>query len=98
MLRSGKTSRISVSAVYNKTNQVDMKNKDCSNATNVKSILTVNENTKRACQFTTDMLGDCSHDKDPTFGFASGQPCLFIKINRIKENLDMIGAYELAMT
>ncbi|XP_073419638.1 potassium-transporting ATPase subunit beta [Dendrobates tinctorius] len=70
-------------SVYNKTNQVEMKNKDCSNATDVKSFLTVNENTKHACQFTTDMLGDCSHDKDPTFGFASGQPCLFIKINRI---------------
>ncbi|XP_075706412.1 potassium-transporting ATPase subunit beta [Rhinoderma darwinii] len=70
-------------SVYNKTNQHEMGNKKCNNASDVKSTLTGSGRTKYACQFTTDMLGNCSYDKDHTFGFSSGQPCLFIKINRI---------------
>ncbi|XP_069826912.1 potassium-transporting ATPase subunit beta [Dendropsophus ebraccatus] len=69
--------------VYNKTNQEAMHNKDCRNLTDVKHMLTGIGRTKYACQFTTEMLGNCSYEKDPTFGYASGQPCLFIKMNRI---------------
>ncbi|XP_066449001.1 potassium-transporting ATPase subunit beta [Eleutherodactylus coqui] len=69
-------------AVYNKSKQEEM-NKPCSNYSDVKSLLTGSGRTKYACQFTTDMLGKCSCHHDPTFGFASGEPCLFIKINRI---------------
>ncbi|XP_056411810.1 potassium-transporting ATPase subunit beta isoform X2 [Hyla sarda] len=70
-------------SVYNKTIQEEMNNKDCGNLTDVKDLLKGSGRTRYACQFTTDMLGKCSYDKDPTFGFASGQPCLFIRINRI---------------
>ncbi|XP_075053813.1 potassium-transporting ATPase subunit beta [Mixophyes fleayi] len=70
-------------SVYNKTKQNEMMNKDCTNLTKVASLLTGPGRTMYACQYTTDMLGDCAYDKEPTFGFASGKPCLFIKINRI---------------
>ncbi|XP_044144201.1 potassium-transporting ATPase subunit beta [Bufo gargarizans] len=70
-------------SVYNKTKQHEMMNKDCSNLTDVKSLLAGGGRTKHACQFTTDMLGNCSCDNDPTFGYASGQPCIYIKMNRI---------------
>ncbi|KAM4795952.1 potassium-transporting ATPase subunit beta [Rhinophrynus dorsalis] len=68
---------------YNITKQKEMMNKNCANQTNIEQFLSYGEHTKRACQFTTDMLGNCSLEKDPTFGFASGQPCLLIKMNRI---------------
>ncbi|KAM4702024.1 potassium-transporting ATPase subunit beta [Discoglossus pictus] len=49
----------------------------------VDTLLTISGPDRYACQFTTDMLGDCSGKNDPTFGFASGQPCFVIKMNRI---------------
>ncbi|XP_071991734.1 potassium-transporting ATPase subunit beta [Engystomops pustulosus] len=70
-------------SVYNKTTQQEMMNKDCSNVSDVKQLLTAGERLKYACEFTTDMLGNCSYEKDKTFGYASGQPCLFLKLNRI---------------
>ncbi|KAM3934250.1 potassium-transporting ATPase subunit beta [Leptodactylus fuscus] len=70
-------------SVYNKTKQEEMLNKECSNISDVKSLLKISDTSRHACQFTTEMLGNCSYDKDPTFGFATGQPCLFIKMNRI---------------
>uniref|UniRef100_A0A8C5M4V3 Sodium/potassium-transporting ATPase subunit beta n=1 Tax=Leptobrachium leishanense TaxID=445787 RepID=A0A8C5M4V3_9ANUR len=69
-------------SVYKVKTQQEM-NKDCNNVTDVASLLTGQQHTKYACQFTTAMLGNCSHEFDSTFGYASGQPCVFIKINRI---------------
>ncbi|XP_022451510.1 sodium/potassium-transporting ATPase subunit beta-2 isoform X1 [Neophocaena asiaeorientalis asiaeorientalis] len=39
---------------------------------------------KRACQFNRTQLGDCSGIGDPThYGYSTGQPCVFIKMNRV---------------
>ncbi|XP_072497275.1 sodium/potassium-transporting ATPase subunit beta-2 [Notamacropus eugenii] len=39
---------------------------------------------KRACQFNRTQLGDCSGLSDPThYGYSTGQPCVFIKMNRV---------------
>ncbi|OCT95355.1 hypothetical protein XELAEV_18013043mg [Xenopus laevis] len=67
-------------SVYNKSVQEKM-NANCSDSTRI-SCAHKKENTK-SCQFTTDMLGNCSWEHDHTFGYKSGTPCLFIKMNRI---------------
>ncbi|KAK1790043.1 hypothetical protein P4O66_002354 [Electrophorus voltai] len=41
------------------------------------------EAQKKACQFRRSFLGRCSGLADPTFGYAQGQPCVLIKMNRI---------------
>uniref|UniRef100_A0A6I8QNQ4 Sodium/potassium-transporting ATPase subunit beta n=1 Tax=Xenopus tropicalis TaxID=8364 RepID=A0A6I8QNQ4_XENTR len=66
-------------SVYNKTVQEKM-NANCSDNTRM-SCANPKENSK-SCQFTTDMLGNCSWEHDHTFGYKSGTPCLFIKMNR----------------
>lgn len=39
---------------------------------------------KRACQFNRTQLGNCSGIGDPTYyGYSTGQPCVFIKMNRV---------------
>ncbi|XP_030890007.1 sodium/potassium-transporting ATPase subunit beta-2 isoform X2 [Leptonychotes weddellii] len=39
---------------------------------------------KRACQFNRTQLGNCSGLGDPThYGYSTGQPCVFIKMNRV---------------
>jgi len=39
---------------------------------------------RRACQFNRTQLGDCSGIGDPThYGYSTGQPCVFIKMNRV---------------
>lgn len=43
---------------------------------------------KRACQFNRTQLGDCSGIRDPThYGYSTGQPCVFIKMNRVPMTL-----------
>lgn len=43
---------------------------------------------KRACQFNRTQLGDCSGIGDPThYGYSTGQPCVFIKMNRVPMTL-----------
>lgn len=43
---------------------------------------------KRACQFNRTQLGDCSGIGDPThYGYSTGQPCVFIKMNRVTMTL-----------
>ncbi|XP_053552894.1 potassium-transporting ATPase subunit beta-like, partial [Bombina bombina] len=68
---------------YSTTKQEEMMNKNCTNVMDVNSLLSGSGRNKFACQFTTNMLGNCSGKDDPTFGFASGQPCILIKMNRI---------------
>lgn len=43
----------------------------------------VRNNPKRSCQFNRTMLGDCSGISDRTYGYAAGQPCVLIKLNRV---------------
>ncbi|PIO16066.1 Sodium/potassium-transporting ATPase subunit beta-2 [Aquarana catesbeiana] len=38
---------------------------------------------KQACQFTRDLLGNCSGLDDTTYGYANGTPCVLIKMNRV---------------
>ncbi|XP_018417745.1 PREDICTED: potassium-transporting ATPase subunit beta [Nanorana parkeri] len=69
---------------YNTTTQQKM-NKNCTGITDVASFLSGPGRTKYACQFVESELGDCAYnlsDEDP-FGFQKGQPCIFIRINRI---------------
>ncbi|KAM9320007.1 potassium-transporting ATPase subunit beta [Gastrophryne carolinensis] len=73
-------------SLYNTTKQEEM-NVNCTGAKNVTQLLMkgVSGKTRRACQFTETELGECAYnpaDKDP-FGYQKGQPCVFIKINRI---------------
>ncbi|XP_031441254.1 sodium/potassium-transporting ATPase subunit beta-2a isoform X2 [Clupea harengus] len=47
----------------------------------------VRNNPKRSCQFNRTMLGSCSglgSESDVrTYGYGTGQPCIFIKLNRV---------------
>ena len=43
---------------------------------------------KRACQFNRTQLGNCSGIGDSThYGYSTGQPCVFIKMNRVSMTL-----------
>ncbi|XP_040192198.1 potassium-transporting ATPase subunit beta [Rana temporaria] len=69
---------------YNTTRQQET-NKNCTGVTDVAAFLSTSDRSKHACQFLESELGDCAYnpdDKDP-FGFQKGQPCIFIRINRI---------------
>ncbi|KAM5181893.1 potassium-transporting ATPase subunit beta [Mantella aurantiaca] len=69
---------------YNTTTQQKM-NKNCSGISDVATFLTGPGRAKYACQFLESELGDCAYnpdDEDP-FGFQKGQPCIFLRINRI---------------
>ncbi|XP_068124205.1 potassium-transporting ATPase subunit beta [Hyperolius riggenbachi] len=71
--------------VYNVSVQQEM-NVNCTGVTKVSKFLATSDPHKmRACQFTEAELGDCAYnpeDEDP-FGYKKGQPCIFLKINRI---------------
>lgn len=46
--------------------------------------LQVRNNPKRSCQFNRTMLGDCSGIVDRFYGYNRGQPCILIKLNRVR--------------
>uniref|UniRef100_A0A8C4Z054 Sodium/potassium-transporting ATPase subunit beta n=1 Tax=Gadus morhua TaxID=8049 RepID=A0A8C4Z054_GADMO len=61
---------------YDKDVQLDAgKFEDCPGKTD--------KTMRRACRFSRSLLGVCSGDADPTFGFKEGKPCLIVKLNRI---------------
>ncbi|KAG7255073.1 hypothetical protein CRUP_005279, partial [Coryphaenoides rupestris] len=42
----------------------------------------VRNHPKRSCQFNRTVLDECSGLHDPSYGYQSGQPCIFLKLNR----------------
>ncbi|XP_078476074.1 sodium/potassium-transporting ATPase subunit beta-1-like [Lampetra fluviatilis] len=38
---------------------------------------------RSSCRFRREWLGPCSGLEEPSFGFASGEPCIIIKMNRV---------------
>ncbi|CAG05663.1 unnamed protein product [Tetraodon nigroviridis] len=38
---------------------------------------------RKACRFSASLLGSCSGESDPTYGFSKGRPCIIVKLNRI---------------
>ncbi|KAJ1117620.1 hypothetical protein NDU88_005817 [Pleurodeles waltl] len=70
-------------AAYNSTVQA-VQNVNCTSHDNIKALLsTPGSKTMRACQFTTELLGECSGEEDKNYGFQDGKPCFVIKMNRI---------------
>ncbi|XP_069059593.1 potassium-transporting ATPase subunit beta [Pleurodeles waltl] len=68
---------------YNSTVQA-VQNVNCTSHDNIKALLsTPGSKTMRACQFTTELLGECSGEEDKNYGFQDGKPCFVIKMNRI---------------
>ncbi len=41
------------------------------------------EPQKKVCQFRRSLLQGCSGMEDTTFGYAKGQPCVIVKMNRV---------------
>ncbi|XP_017552248.1 sodium/potassium-transporting ATPase subunit beta-3b [Pygocentrus nattereri] len=64
--------------VYN--DHVQEKNKMCD-----EGVYTIqdDEEEKKVCQFKRSQLRQCSGLGDTTFGYAEGQPCILIKMNRV---------------
>lgn len=47
----------------------------------------VRNNPKRSCQFNRTMLEECSGISDSFYGYSRGQPCILIKMNRVRPPL-----------
>lgn len=50
-----------------------------------------NEEQRRACRFSKSLLGSCSGENDPTYGFSKGKPCIIVKLNRIVNYRPQVG-------
>ncbi|MBN3297444.1 AT1B4 protein, partial [Amia calva] len=42
---------------------------------------------RKACQFKRSLLRNCSGETDPSFGYSEGKPCIFIRMNRVRQLL-----------
>ncbi|XP_070687723.1 sodium/potassium-transporting ATPase subunit beta-1a [Pempheris klunzingeri] len=74
-------------AQYEDTRQTDqMKFEDCGITPQPyrdRGPLEKEKTMKKACRFSKSLLGSCSGDSDPSFGFKEGKPCIIVKLNRI---------------
>ncbi|KAA8589739.1 hypothetical protein FQN60_013104 [Etheostoma spectabile] len=74
---------------YNVENQTDqMKFEDCGGkyiplTYKERGNLDGEEGQRKACRFKRSLLGSCSGESDPHFGFKDGKPCIIVKLNRI---------------
>lgn len=48
---------------------------------------------RKACRFSKSLLGRCSGESDPTFGFSKGKPCIIVKLNRIVNYRPRVGMH-----
>jgi len=54
------------------------------------------EKPKKNCKFANTLLGECDPAKDPTYGYTAGEPCVFLKFNKIfKWVPEVVNASEL---
>lgn len=51
----------------------------------------VKNNPKRSCQFNRTVLDQCSGIGDRYYGYQEGQPCIIIKLNRVRKREKAIG-------
>lgn len=68
---------------YNDTEQE--KNSDCEEGQYFVQDNT-EESTKVVCRFKRDLLSLCSGLSDTNFGYSEGQPCVLLKMNRVRPN------------
>ncbi|XP_044055315.1 sodium/potassium-transporting ATPase subunit beta-1a [Siniperca chuatsi] len=73
--------------LYDEGRQTDeMKFEDCGDTPQSykdRGSLESDQGQRKACRFHRSLLGSCSGESDPFFGFKEGKPCIIVKLNRI---------------
>jgi len=55
---------------------------DCTEVQRTRSTSTA-QDVQSACRVDRSALGPCDGRQDPSFGFAAGQPCVLLKLNKV---------------